>query len=136
MIEVKRTLVLDETPTSLWARIGAFAAIGEWHPAVVSVTLSLADARERRTLELADGALLIEDRIDDGSDSFAYEYRVAEGPLPVANYTSRFFAEPHGTGTKITWSSLFDADGVEDIEAEMIIVGIYEEGLDAIVGGA
>jgi len=74
MIEVKRTLVLDETPTSLWARIGVFEAIGEWHPAVVSVTMSLADARERRTLELADGAVLIEDRIDDGGDSFAYEY--------------------------------------------------------------
>jgi len=135
MSKVIRTLVLDEAPTSVWARIGAFAAIGEWHPAVISVTMSLADARERRTLELTDGAVLIEDRIDDGGDRFAYEYRIVEGPLPVANYTSHLFVEPHGTGTKITWCGIFDADGVEDVEAEGIIAEIYEGGLDAIAKG-
>ena len=131
-----RSLVLGEEPTFVWTRIGDFAAIGEWHPAVVSVAMSLAGGRERRTLTLGDGAVLIEDRIDDGGDRFAYEYRITEGPLPVANYTSRFSVEPHGTGAKIIWRSVFDANGVEDTEAEAIIAGIYEGGLNAIAKGA
>jgi len=136
MIEVVRTLELSETPSAVWARIGAFKAIGCWHPAVASAAISLADGRERRTLTLTDGATLVEDRIDDGGDRFAYEYQISEGPLPVANYTSSFSVEPHGMGSKITWRGVFNADGTENGDAEAIIAGVYEGGLNAIAEGA
>lgn len=132
MIKVIRTLELSEPPSSVWKRIGAFRAIGDWHPAIVSVAMSLVDGRERRALKLADGAILVEDRIDDTSDRHAYEYRIVEGPLPVTNYTSRFSIEPGDKKSLITWRGTFDADGVENTEAEAVIVSIYEDGLNAL----
>ncbi len=134
MLEIVRVLDLPGTASAVWKRFGAFEAIGSWHPAVASIDMALANGRERRRLILTDGAVLIEDRIDDGSDPHAYEYRIVESPLPVINYSARFSIVARGEGSRITWRGRFDASGVEDEDAKAMVAGIYEAGLDAIAG--
>jgi len=134
MIRIVQTINLYVLPSRVWSHFGAFKAIGDWHPAVSSVAMSVVNGLERRTLTLADGAFLIEDRIDDGSDPLSYEYRIVEGPLPVANYTSRFSVAGDKTGSQITWSGSFKPVGVENVVAEAVVTSIYKDGLNAIAG--
>ncbi len=56
-----------------------------------------------------------------------------ESPLPVQNYvaTIELTPAPDG-GTRIKWSSTFDAKGVPDETAKDAIGGIYDAGLGRI----
>jgi len=132
MIEVARRVEVSEPPAVLWARIGPFGAIADWHPGIAAAEISSVEGRERRTLTLPNGAVIVEDRIDDGRTSFTYSYCIVESPLPVADYTARLSIEPLGPGSRIVWQGRFQADGVDAPSAEDLIAGIYETGLKAI----
>lgn len=132
MIEVERSVNIDIPPATLWDRIGAYDAIAAWHPGIAAAILSTVDGRTRRTLTLIDDAVLIEDRLDDGSDPYAYEYEIVDGPVPVANYQARFAVFSHGQGSIVTWSGRFDAKGIDETQAKHLVAGIYAAGLTAI----
>ncbi|NBC33525.1 MAG: SRPBCC family protein [Alphaproteobacteria bacterium] len=132
MIEVARSVEVSEPPAVLWARIGPFGAIGDWHPGIASAEMSSVDGRERRTLTLPNGAVIVEDRTDDGRTSFTYSYCIVESPLPVADYAARLWVEPLGPGSRLTWHGRFRPSGVDEPTATDLIAGIYEAGLRAI----
>jgi hypothetical protein len=68
-----------------------------------------------------------------GETDSGYTYEIVESPLPVANYTSTFSVAADGEGTMVDWRGTFDAKDASDADAEGVIAGIYQAGLDEIV---
>jgi hypothetical protein len=118
-------------PAAVWAKIGDFCGIGNWHPAIAKCTLS-ADGKTR-TLEVKGGGTIHEkqEMRDDGMRT--YSYSIIDGPLPVANYLSTISVVADGAGSKLTWTGKYDAKGASDADAKKVIDGIYQSGLDALV---
>ncbi|MEM6933624.1 MAG: SRPBCC family protein [Pseudomonadota bacterium] len=126
MTLVTRTQTLAATPPEVWAAIGDFHALVDWHPAVIGSTRE-EDGAVRR-LDLGGGAEIVERIL--GTDGMSYAYEILEGPLPVSNYRSILSAAESGEGTVLIWSSTFEptADG-----AEQAIAGVYTSGFAALV---
>ncbi len=124
---VERWLDLDADPAAVWAVIGDFGALADWHPAVEKCELVTIDGDVHRHLTLIDGALLLE-RLEETGDDF-YRYSIVEGPLPVADYLSTLTCFAHEGGCRVFWSSTFEP---LTPDADQVIAGIYEAGLASL----
>ena len=79
---------------------------------------------------MPDGATIKEKLVEETATSYTYE--IVESPLPVANYNSTISVTADGDGTMVDWQGNFDAKDVPDADAEGVIAGIYQAGLDEI----
>ena len=132
---LEKSTTVAAKPADVWAKIGDFCQIQKWHPAITKCEKSTIDQRLHRKLTLADGATILEMQIDHrGGDDLTrnYSYIIHKGPLPVKNYAAFMGVEAAGTGTKITWRAMFDANGVNDAKAKEIIGGIFDAGLSTM----
>lgn len=131
-IEVKKKRDTPGKPDELWAVVGDFCAIKDWHPAVVECEETKEGGDTYRTLTLGDGGKIKEKLID--KDATSYSYEIIEGPLPVKNYSATLKVDEADDGNSlvIIWGAEFDADGVEDAKAEEIIAGIFDDGVSSI----
>ena len=128
MAQVTRSVTLNATPGEVWAAIGGFQSLADWHPAVETSTRDDIGGVEHRRLGLAGGGEILEKNL--GVDAMSYGYEIVESPLPVANYKATISVADAGGGkVVVVWSSTFEgtADGASDI-----IAGIYTAGLDAL----
>ena len=124
---VERWIDLPAKAEAVWAEIGPFGAIGDWHPWVESCHVMEVEGETHRHLTLVDGEHVLERLTEHGPHHHRYE--ILEGPLPVENYraTLTCFEEPGGC--RVFWSSTFDA---EDPAADQTIAALYEAGLKAL----
>jgi len=129
-LEVHKSATVAGTPEAVWEKIGAFCGINDWHPAVEACDLSEEGGATYRTLTLPDGATIKEKLVEETATSYTYE--IVESPLPVANYSSTISVTADGDGTLVDWQGNFDAKDVPDADAEGVIAGIYQAGLDEI----
>lgn len=131
-IEVKKKREAPGKPDELWAVVGDFCAIKDWHPAVVECEEFEEGGDTYRTLTLGDGGK-IKEKLTDKDDT-SYSYEIIEGPLPVKNYSATLEVdeEDEENRLEIEWEAEFDADGVEDAKAEEIITGIFNDGVSSI----
>ena len=116
---------------AVWAKIGDFCGIGNWHPAIEKCALP-ADGK-MRTLSLKGGGTIVEKLEKRDDTGHSYTYSIVEGPLPVANYVSTISVAPAGAGSTITWSGKYDAKGASDADAKKTIDGVYQAGIDVLV---
>jgi uncharacterized protein YndB with AHSA1/START domain len=134
-IEVLKTTVVNHPAEKVWALIGEYGHLNNWHPAVVKLELS-GDGGNGvvRKLTLPDGAILTEKLLSYSLNDMSYSYAILSGPLPVQNYVSKITVRPGDTPNQsvIEWSSTFEPDNVEAAEAQKIIGGIYTAGFDGI----
>jgi len=134
-LNVSKQIVLDVPPSTAWALLGDFNGLNRWHPAVAASDLS-GDAKSKgakRILTLGDGAKINETQVDYNDSDMAYTYKITESPLPVSDYVSTIKVERNDKGTStVTWSSSFNAAGVDDAKAVEIISGVYDGGLKAL----
>lgn len=123
MAMVMRSRAFAATPEELWAVIGDFHALAEWHPGVAAQTAE----GELRNLDIAGGGVLVERLL--GEDGTSYAYEIVSGPLPVEDYRSVLSVAPAGSGSVVVWCSTFEprADA-----ASRAVAGIYEAGLAAL----
>lgn len=132
-LDVKETARLDAPIERVWERIGAFCAIGTWHPAVEGCTLRQDGKATERSIALKGGGT-IEERLQAASPAkHSIRYGLLSGPLPVTDYVStiRLTALDAKT-TRIVWSAHFKAKGASDAEARKAIAGIYTSGFDGL----
>ncbi len=124
MAQVTRSTVLAASPAEVWAVVGGFQALADWHPAVATSAQEMTGGVEHRRLALEGGGEILEKSL--GSDAMSYGYAILEGPLPVADYTSVFSVTDAGGKACVHWCSTFTptADG-----AEGVVAGVYEAGL-------
>ena len=131
-ITVKKRTEAPGLPPEIWAIVGEFCAIKDWHPAVAKCEETKEGDVTFRTLTLKDGGKIKEKLI--GTEDLAYTYEIVESPLPVKNYKSKLWLEVDDEPDRsiIYWQSDFDANGKSDDEAEKIITGILKDGVKGI----
>lgn len=131
-IEVKKRREAPGKPAEVWAVVGDFCAIKDWHKAVAECEQIEEAGDTYRILTLGDGGKIKEKLTE--TDDTSYSYEIIEGPLPVKNYsaTLEIGEDDEPDRVEIEWEAEFDADGVEDDEAKKIIVGIFNTGVSAI----
>jgi lambda repressor-like predicted transcriptional regulator len=140
MPKVNSSTALPVPAKTVWAVIGNFNALPDWHPAVEKSELKKADGATLRKLSLVGGGT-IEEKLEQVNDKERlYTYSIVSGPLPVSNYTAtlRVSDNDGGKGCTVEWSSDFEAKGAPDSAAVEAISGIYEAGfanLKAMFGG-
>ncbi|WP_428979623.1 SRPBCC family protein [Hansschlegelia zhihuaiae] len=136
-VEVTEATPVNAKPEKVWATIGGFCGISQWHPAVEACALSTSNGKQLRTLTLKGGGTIVEEQLGRDEAAMKYSYAIIESPLPVANYVATIQVEPSGSaGSKVTWSGRFEPKGASAAEAKGVIDGIYVKGLAGIVDGA
>lgn len=128
MATAKFSRQLAQSPKEIWNRMGGWATIHDWHPAVASTEVS-ADGSQR-TLTLADGATLLERLVKQ--DEHSYSYLFVKSPLPVKDYRATIRVRPTENGSTVEWEGTFSPDGISETDAVALIEGIYKAGLDAL----
>jgi hypothetical protein len=131
--EVKRSIEIKGDRAQLWAKIGGWCAISDWHPAIAKCEEKTDGGKKHRILTTKDGGVVKETQVKTGKAS--YTYQIDESPLPVTNYTSVFgVSRVKGDKTKltVTWSAKFDPKGASEEEAKKVMDGLYKAGLDEI----
>ncbi len=128
-LDLRQTAEVKAAPGAVWAKIGDWCAIKDWHPAIASCE---AAKKGFRTLTLKDGGKIVEKLTKTGK--YSYSYEIVESPLPVRNYKATLTAKPDSLGsTDVAWVATFDAaKGKTDADATAAIAGIFEAGLKSI----
>jgi hypothetical protein len=117
----------------IWAKVGGWCAIGDWHPVIAKYEEKADGGTRRRVLTTKDGGIIKATLLK--TTETGYSYQIDGSPLPVANYTAIFGVEPDGgnkSGASIVWSAKFDPKGATEAEAKAGIDGIFKAGLDEI----
>jgi hypothetical protein len=131
-ITAKKRTEAPGLPPEIWAVVGEFCAIQNWHPAVAKCEETKEGDVTFRTLTLKDGGKIKEKLT--GTEATAYSYEIVESPLPVKNYKSKLWIEVDDEPDRsvIYWQSDFDANGKSDEEAAKILSGILKDGVKGI----
>ncbi len=130
-VEVSREVEVNAPAAEVWDTVGPFCSISDWYPGLDSCTEEMVDGAKHRKLIGSDGAEFLEKYVEAES-GMAYGYEIIESPLPVKDYKATFEVRETGDTSTIVWSSTFTADGASDDEAEEMLGGIYQTGLDAL----
>ena len=133
-IDVNKRIAAPGQVRVVWSMISEFCSIKDWHPAIADCKESKEGNATYRVLTLKDNGGTIKEKLD-GSDDTSYTYEILESPLPVENYSAKFWVEPDErdpSRTVIHWDATFDAKGKSDDEAKKIIGDIFIAGLKSI----
>jgi len=130
---LSRSVDVNGTPAAVWAMIGPFCAIKDWHPAIGACTQDGA-APPTRTLVTKDGkATFVETQTARSDATHLYSYTFKSSPLPVTRYASTIAVTAKGDGmSTVTWSSTYTPDPGKEKDANDALTGIYDSGLGAI----
>jgi hypothetical protein len=130
---VTKSIDVKGAPAQVWATIGPFCSIKDWHPAIGECTTD-GKTPPTRTLVTKDGkAKFIETETARNEANFAYSYAIKSSPLPLTGYVSTLKVTPKGSDmSTITWSSSFTPAAGKDAAASEAVGGIYQAGLDSI----
>jgi hypothetical protein len=131
-LDVTEKIEIKAAPDKVWAAIGDFCGIANWHPAIASCEASEKDGTKMRKLTTKDGAVLNEAQKSWDDQAMSYGYAIVDSPLPVANYVSTIKVTGSGDTSMIEWSSTFEAKDAPDDKAKEVISGIYKAGLEGI----
>ena len=126
-ITVKKKRDAPGEPTAVWALVGSFCAIKDWHPTVADCETSKEGDVTSRTLTLKDGSK-IKERLTDAEET-SYSYAIVETSLPVKNYKATLSVEEDGDRSEIHWEATFDAQATSEEDARKKIAEILEAGV-------
>jgi ribosome-associated toxin RatA of RatAB toxin-antitoxin module len=130
MAKVSSSTDLPVSAKTVWAVIGNFNALPDWHPAVDKSELKKENGSTVRKLSLVGGGS-IEEKLEQVDDKERrYTYTILSGPLPVSNYTATLKVRDSDKGCSVEWSSEFEAKGAPEGDAVAAISGIYEAGFE------
>jgi hypothetical protein len=130
MATASATIDIPASADQVWQLIGGFDSLPDWLPFIVKSELS--EGGRVRSLQTADGAVVVErlQAFDNGAKN--YSYSIEEAPFPATDYLATLQVEAQGQGARVTWSGRFTAKGVTDAEVEALFDGIYKGGLEAL----
>jgi len=135
-LEASKTVDVAASPEKVWQTIGDFCGIANWHPAIEKCVPGQQNGMPTRTLSLKGGGTILEQQTGRSDSGMQYSYTILQSPLPVTDYHSTISVKKVGSGSVITWSGTFKANGASDADATKAIQGIYDSGLDALASKA
>ena len=109
MTQIVETAEVGEPAAEVWARIGRFGGLADWHPMVTAATCDgEAIGAVRRVLGI-DGQVSVDRLTDRSSRPFFYRYRVEETQMPVSDYVGELRVEQNEDGAStVVWSADFE----------------------------
>ena len=114
----------------VWQLIGGFNSLPDWLPFIPRSELS--DGGRVRSLQTADGAVVIERLQTFDNAGRTYSYSIELAPFPATDYLATIKVQAQGEGARVTWSGRFEPVGVSNEEVEALFTGIYSGGLQAL----
>ena len=114
----------------VWQLIGGFNSLPDWLPFIPKSELS--EGGRVRSLQTADGAVVIERLQAFDNAAQTYSYSILQAPFPATDYLSTIKVQAQGEGARVTWSGRFEPVGVSNEEVEALFNGIYSGGLQAL----
>jgi hypothetical protein len=124
------TIDIPASADQVWQLIGGFNTLPDWLPFIPNSELS--DGGRVRTLQTADGGVVVERLQVFDNTAKTYSYSIEQAPFPATDYLATIKVEALGQGARVTWSGRFNAKGVSDEEVVALFSGIYQGGLEAL----
>jgi len=119
MPKIVETARIAQEAGVLWAEIGAFGAVGAWHPMLARLDTEGERPGELRTAHGKDGTRQVERLRETAPGQRAYRYEIVSTTMPVANYAAEFQVEDDGDrASKVVWQAEFDV--MSDDEAGVV----------------
>jgi carbon monoxide dehydrogenase subunit G len=109
-LKVSETITIDAPAAAVWAKVGNFDALKDWHPAVAESSASNGNAEGSvRVVKLKGGGEITETLNRHEPAAMRYIYRVRDGgdALPVTNYSSTLELKADGDKTIVEWRGAF-----------------------------
>jgi len=131
-VDAARTVSIAAGADIVWAAIGDFCGIAAWHPVVARCEPGRDGNATLRKLTTKDGAVLLERQLSFEPARRSYSYSILESPLPVAGYRSTIRVEARGPTSFVVWDSVFQPKDATAEQAQAVIEGIYQAGLDGL----
>lgn len=98
-----------------WELVGDPCGVPRWYPLYLRCTVE----DGVRTLERADGAVVVEDLLARDDAAMTYSYAVTAG-LPLAEHEASFTVAPDGDGCRVIWRThAVHEDPSIDMEARL-----------------
>ncbi|WP_367084890.1 SRPBCC family protein [Pseudomonas sp. HOU2] len=130
MATASATIDIPASADQVWQLIGGFNTLPDWLPFIPNSELS--EGGRVRTLQTADGGVVIERLQAFDNTARTYSYSIEQAPFPATDYLATIKVEAQGQGARVTWSGRFNAKGVSDEEVVALFSGIYQGGLEAL----
>jgi hypothetical protein len=130
MATASATIDIPASADQVWQLIGGFNSLPDWLPFIPKSELS--EGGRVRSLQTADGAVVIERLQTFDNDGKTYSYSIEQAPFPATQYLATIKVEARGDGARVTWSGRFEPVGVSDEEVVALFTGIYQGGLEAL----
>lgn len=124
---IQRWVSLPHPPEKIWAEIGGFSSLADWHPGVASTEVVEIDGLTHRHLTLNEGGLILERLIETGPHHYTYE--IIDSHLPLIDHRATLSCVAEAGGCHVFWSAMFEPT---DASADEIVSGFYQEGLRAL----
>lgn len=137
MVLVHCCVPVDASAAAVWSRIGDFAALSAWHPAVTASPLEQDGPSDRpgcvRALSLANGATIREQLLEHDQAGLRYRYSIVESPLPVEGYTATLQVVATGADSaRIEWTARFQAAEADAEGVARALGEVFSGGLEAV----
>jgi carbon monoxide dehydrogenase subunit G len=140
--KVTEKITIAAPAAAVWARIGNFDALKDWHPAVAESTANKGNEEGSvRIVKLKNGGQLVESLENYNAAQMKYSYRAKDGgALPVTNYTSTISVTADGNQSVVEWRGAFyrgypnnDPPPDQNDEAAVkAVTAVYQSGLAAL----
>ena len=120
MVNVQQSLVLNASARDVWAVVGDFDKLNEWHAAVQSIESEETSEGHMRSLALLGGTKKLVEQLDElDEENLSYSYHIIDGPLPVADFRGTIAVSPHGgdAGSIVSWVARFEPKGTTEEDA-------------------
>jgi len=124
MATTQVTRTLDTTPDALWRCVRAFGDLS-WAPEDLKVEVRGQGVGQMRIIDRPDGKIHEQlTSLDDDARSLTYIVP-AGNPVPVTDYEARMTVSDDAGKGRLTWSCVFEPDGVSEEEAARDIARRY-----------
>jgi uncharacterized protein YndB with AHSA1/START domain len=112
-------------PHEVWALAGDPARVHEWFGPVVGTEID----GDVRTVEMANGAQLVERLVDRDDPGLSYSYEVLSGIPGLTSHRATIWVTPQQRGSVIHWRQTATSD-VEGYDIEARLAGVMTAGLE------
>ena len=127
---LSRMVQLPASVAEVWAVIGDFHGVADWHPLIASCEPAEIDGETYRHLVLDDGGKVFERLLETGPNFYTYE--IIDGPLPVSDYRATISVVEEDEGCHVYWSAYFVPTAPDQHKSDEMVAKVYEVGLEAL----
>lgn len=127
--EVTRSGTFAASPDALWALVADFGGLDKIMDGIESCESEGEGVGAKRSIAMGGGVVVESLDVLD-HDEKTLTYSILEAPLPFKDYSATMVVTPDGdSGSALTWTGTFEADGVPVEKAEELAGGIYSGGI-------